>query len=975
MSSRAWVYWLAGALACACGSACGSPIEPLDTAPPGVVFTYPLDGQLDVPTGARIVVTFSDPVVAEALGPCTATTGAFCLVGPDGPVEATPEVVGDGKTVQLAGLELAPGTTYQVVARGELAPTAQNLPASTPLFSFTTRASRARAAAPWLEAVNGGDPATPEAFRPLIETSTIQLVFSEPLDPRTVRLGAGAIELVDESDVPVPATLYAHGIHASIDPAGDLVAGATYQLRLGAELRDLGGQALAPITIPLTPRATRTATPVAQVLRTRAAGEPGPRSSRSGAAPNVIVIDKPLIGRETTELLPSALAAELHDPKALGGPIAFTIRRGQRLSSTGMSIALGGQIPVGLDTGDVVIELLADATGRMYRNPYHAAEQRPENERAPLFVDLSLDVAVFAIDPAGNAVLTQTVLGIQATGTAIATESVLAIETVAAMELGLLGVTRAPANLVLELVTDATASPPAADTVPPAIVATVPAAGDEQLVDAGIELVFDEPVDLARARDGGIRLEDAAGGTVPVAIESHGAAVVLRPLASLGYARSYRVVLAGVTDVAGNAMPMDTLDFTTPALAGTSVPVTALAVHPGAPCALTGATATSPGRCAGSATGDDLYRPFAIATNQPIEVTFSGPLRASSVTHEPACGRGSVRIEELDGAGGCIGAVPGTVISRDRGLAFVPDAPWTPGTRYRLTLVSGGDNSCGAGELCGPSGAASFDPLSGSEGGDGGGPPLVVEYVGAPATGGTFMVAMASPFSDVNGSGFLDGGERTRDENRAALRIVDYTGDIGNASFTGTDCVASTPEKEACMYLLGAMPVDLGEVTTSCPLPGGQSAASCVPVTVSAQAMYATSVTMSATLGVSITTDTGTSVMRVREPGGPVTGYIVDRNGTPTMVAALDLYMDAPDMSILLSSHDLHSKPLSVQLEGPVTFLPDGRIAIALANTADLPVEVKVDAPLGLGGTVKMIVPAGEMKLQLVSPSPRSVSL
>ena len=42
--------------------------------------------------------------------------------------------------------------------------------------------------------------------------------------------------------------------------------------------------------------------------------------------------------------------------------------------------------------------------------------------------------------------------------------------------------------------------------------------------------------------------------------------------------------------------------------------------------------------------------------------------------------------------------------------------------------------------------------------------------------------------------------------------------------------------------------------------------------------------------------------MRVREPagGGPVTGYIYDEGGMPTMIVALDLYMDAPGASYRL---------------------------------------------------------------------------
>jgi hypothetical protein len=172
------------------------------------------------------------------------------------------------------------------------------------------------------------------------------------------------------------------------------------------------------------------------------------------------------------------------------------------------------------------------------------------------------------------------------------------------------------------------------------------------------------------------------------------------------------------------------------------------------------------------------------------------------------------------------------------------------------------------------------------------------------------------------------------------------------------------------MYLTGALPVALGEVTTTCPLPGGGSASSCVPIQMSPQSMYTTSIAMHAVLSgvIPVDTNTGTAVMRIREPAsGPVTGYIIDGGGTPKMVVALDLYMDAPDMTLPLTNHDLHSKPLSVSLEGPVSFLPDGRIAIEAANTADLPVEVVISSSLGEVGRVKMVVPQREMKLRLVS--------
>ncbi len=58
----------------------------------------------------------------------------------------------------------------------------------------------------------------------------------------------------------------------------------------------------------------------------------------------------------------------------------------------------------------------------------------------------------------------------------------------------------------------------------------------------------------------------------------------------------------------------------------------------------------------------------------------------------------------------------------------------------------------------------------------------------------------------------------------------------------------------------------------------------------SPQAMYATSITMNATVAglFTVDTDTGTSVMRIREPAsGPVMGYIIDGGGQPKLVASL----------------------------------------------------------------------------------------
>jgi len=947
-------------------AACGDSTAPLQTAAPGVVFTYPVDQQVDVPLGAKLVVTFSDPVVSSAV-----TCPTFCVIGPEGPLSVTPQVSMDGRTVTVDSPGFTPGGQYQVMVAPAVMPKAENLPTSGALVTFTARSDRPRAAAPTLVAINGGSPMAPESFRPMFESSTIRLVFSEPLDPRTVALAPGSIELLDPSGTEVPATVIARDIHVSIDPVTDLTAGSAYTLRLGGSLLDLGGQAFAPQTIMITPENSKGNTMIKQVLRMRQPGDPGAKAPRTGGQTNTVVIDKPLIGKETATFGLTNVASELGDPKALGGPIAFTIRRGQRFKMSGLDIKLGGSIPAGLQTGDIWIELLTDGGGRLYRNPHQDPSQRPENDRAPLYVDFSLDVGVFATDAKGNAVLTQTVLGLQAAGIATATDGVLDIETASSMDLGLLGVTSAPSNLVLELITDTTAQA-AADTTPPSLTATFPGTATSELpVDSGIELIFSEPVDLDKLRAGGLTLTTTAGTPVPAVIESHGAAVVVRPTSKLAYSSQYTLTLSNVTDVAGNPLPQTgPLMFSTPAMTSSAVPMTIVAATPGAPCALAN------GHCAGGADSDDSYHPFTLAANDTVRVAFSQPLAAGSVQLGTQCNSGDVRVEQVDGGGACTAAVPGTLIVHDRSLEFIPDVPLTPGTSYRLTLISGGNTSCDAGDVCGLQRAGSWDPLNGATSAAAGGPNFVIDFAATDPSKDTSLFVTAGPFTDLNGSGFVDGPEIARSDNQAALRIDAVHGAVSSAHFNGADCVPSTPETENCQYLQGAMPTVMLDAQQNCMLPDGTTAASCVPVIMSPQAMYGTSVSMHATVVVGIDTDTGTSIMRLREPAsGPIMGYIVDGGGgMPKLVTHLELYMDAPDMNVTLSSHDLHSKPLSIDLEGPVTFLEDGRIAIALANVKDVPVTINIATPIG-AAAVDLTVPKGEMALQLISPAVRGALL
>jgi hypothetical protein len=930
-------------------------------------------------------VTFSDPVNASAIAACSGTAaqpvGALCLVGPDGPVAANAMVTGDGRIVQLTAA-LAEGTPYAVYARPELAPAAGNLPASGPLVHFTTRSTRPSTAATTLLAVNGGPPDQPEALRPMFESSTIRLVFSQPLDPRSVALAPGRIELVDGSDAAVPARLLFDSVHVSLDPIDDLVADQSYQLKIGSGLTDLAGRPVTPAVVALTPRRSAAAHPIVEMLRTRAAGDHGPAAPHVSATRNAIAIDSPLIGTTALAMQPGALAIELGDPtildqtlpddRKLSDRLAFTIRRGQRLRAGGLDVQLGGVVPAGLSTGDILIELLSDAGGRIYRNPHQPVDQRPDNDRSPLLVDLSLDLAIYAVDPEGNAVLTQTALGVQGSGVVIADDGVLDIEAAIAIDLDLLGLATTTTNLALELITDPDAALDTDGTAPTLLAALPGTTAAPASLDTAVELVFSEPIDLERARAGGVQLQTGDGQTVPAAIEGHGAALAIHPLSPLLPGTTYQVALGDVADLAGNPLPATTPpSFTTPLQIATTAPATVESVHPGAPCVLTGGDANKPGHCLTSDKAGDDYHPFSLAANEAIDVRFTQPLAPASVMRGTACNTGSIRIEEFDTGGGCVAPVAGTLQLRDRAVSFVPDQPWQVDKHYRLTLVSGPDASCDAGEICGTNGVAVNLSTVGRTA-----PTvlaranLLIDFTGAAATTATLVTMETAPIGDVNGSGTIDAGEAASDDNRVALRITGTAGAFTAASFSVPDCIAATPEVEACSALSAALPVALLPAAHDCALPDGSTAASCVPVAMSPQLVIVTSLPLNTKLitGTTILQDTGALVMRLREaPAGPAMGYVIDDHGTPTFVARLALYLDAPDLGFVFAEHDLHSKPLSVDVRGPLRFLPDGRIAIAVANVADVPIDVNIQGN-NQTGVVHMLMPLGGLKLQLVSP-------
>ena len=127
---------------------------------------------------------------------------------------------------------------------------------------------------------------------------------------------------------------------------------------------------------------------------------------------------------------------------------------------------------------------------------------------------------------------------------------------------------------------------------------------------------------------------------------------------------------------------------------------------------------------------------------------------------------------------------------------------------------------------------------------------------------------------------------------------------------------------------------------------------------------------------VPINTSTGPNIMRIRynkDANGnrtlPPVGYIVPSPDGPKFRITLELLFDAPNLSLPLGlQHNVKSLPLPpLVLEGPVDFLPDGRMFIGLVNQEAIDVDLNISLAGVNSGTVKLTMPPGAINLSYQS--------
>lgn len=986
-----------------------------------VFYTYPDADQRGVSTRAPIVVRLSDPV-ADPL----ALDDSMIRLMQDStqvPVEISVAPGSDDRSIVLRPVDpLAPGVTYSVEllnlnsAKGQI-----TLPDGG--FSFTTslaaKGPRSLQVSDDLFAVTRMFP--DDAELPILDFSTLRFQFSQPIDVASVRYG-DTLMLKDDQDQLVPAIVLAKGHFLTIDPVDDLQSGSSYTLTLSDQLSSRYGAAL-ELSFDGSDSFTFSPLPSGPTevlaLQAPASGLP---SELTGQPVNLVPVIAALLGEETQSQQQGDVFAELAFVPNYPVATPLRIARGSMLTGDELVVRIGGQIPAGFNSGDVVVQFISDATGYLLPNPYSTSP------RAPRQIRVFMDVAITTGNAVANSSFNQDVLHLELVGQGIVENGVLVSDALTVVESEVLGLETAFGVLSfrMEAYADQLAAPePAVDMDAPFVQSWMP----DQLASSHrpgepVVINFNEAVDPLSLLNN-ITVNEDTVAVVPEQIRQDGVSVIIT--LPLNYGSDYDInLLDGITDLSGNPLPAQTLSFTMPSYAA-SQPASPLALqtYPGFPCATIGRDLANNnvGRCDGSQTTDDRLPLPVMPADRSIQVSFSQVMDAASIV-----AGSTFLVEEVDATEATIANVEGRLEVRDREILFTPDQPWTEGSLYRYTLRSNGNAASAA---CNPASAiCSADglplrtrllstSLATAPALNGGGQDMEIFFRGGPVSSSVLTKLSNLPTADVNSNSRRDAGEENAVDdpdylkNSGRITVTDVGGQVAAANVgcpVGQTCLTDT-----YVYATGALGgevvgfLDATEAAAMAraPLPADVAANGGIlvylhPTALLTSNFVAYAQTTLEPLTTADPTDSGELIMRIRyqcdarsnpvapapaestalrqcDPGesGFGEGWIVEGVDGPRFLATLNGYIDAPRLDAVARvvglpiplSHNQRSYGFTANVSGDVEFIDDGRMSIALANETPIVALVNLSAAGVLNADVELTLPMGEVILNVLSGS------
>lgn len=969
--------------------------------PGSTIYSFPADGQREVSPKADIILRFSHAITDEEL------TSKILISDGASNIPFTATAIDGGRSLKLSPTsELQLGTDYTITFDGTLqaegnraVPTPNALGADG--IQFTTRAGMTGIAAlDNLSATFAVEDMIPSAdgfFRPM-DFSTFRLLLTQPVHPEWQEMG-GSISLQDADGNAVPATVLVKGRSVTIDPCtvgdqsqcglvGDaLTAGASYSIVV-TDLPNMAGQTL-NYSADFVPKDTGPTVILFQEaidsgLLAGEAEADAQRSVLNGEIINGVTLNSVLMGTAGPSQQTGGLYAELAYAPSFPGdePVPLRVPKGSLLLSSSLDLNVNGTVPVIntetnriQSTGQIMVNMLADATGYLYPNPYS------DSGEAPRHVKLFMDVSMNTEGALANAGLSQDLLGVELSGIAIVKDGVLTIDAIGMVEPTLLGQELSNSTIAFRIEADTNAEAQldaldarTEDTTGPQLLSWMPGPdealpGDrDQMQRPGdpIVLNFDEALDGDSLAGSFTLLADG----VPVADADlrrklDGTVVVLNPVGGLQHGVDYSLQISGsLTDLAGNGASSQTLAFALPAIKdGTEaefVSPIALTTYPGYPCVTENLNLVdnSHGTCVDAAPAETVRDQLPVTTlpqDRPITVQFSQTMDLDTVNAS------SFVVERIadPAAPGAVGSgeiVTGRLELNQQRVRFYPDDAWEVGGLYRYTLRSAVDGDCASGTLlCSEDGMPLQTDLL-VDPSDVGGPDLSIYFTGIEPQSSVFLQLRNFPVRDTNSNYVVDcatpdgtdclepfthesdgAGGFLPTPNAAKLTIVDGQSSAGPARVGCSPDNADCPENKFIYQTYGLDTEVMGpafdesgnQIGVRVLLYPTQLATTSATVIVSADLIF----------GADITSETGTQILRMTygeptedNPLGLVEGLISEgEDGRPTFSTTADLTLDAPNLSGV-TSHDVYSKPVQLQLSGPITIFDDGRMQIEQRN-------------------------------------------
>ena len=748
-------------------------------------YTYPLDNQNQVAPRAIVALQFSHTV--------SATADNFVFQDADGAdVAFTLESVADGRGVVLTPVDaLSPATDYKVVMNG-VTVLGETTTFKDGELNFTTRAAlegpldtQQTAASFEVESIFPDD----DQFESM-DFSSFRLRTTKSIDASTAVYGE-TVSLMSNGEL-VPAQLLVGRTAITVDPQEDMTPGQTYELGVSGVMSQ-SGETIAAFTHSTVPQDTTSPTTGERaVLVTNAppaddslgCQDPGViTSDLTGQPINCVPVIGTLLQDKTVSKQSGDVYAELAFTPNFPDVTPLRVKKGGILTGDALEVFIGGEVPVGFDSGEVTVQIISDATGYLFPNP------NAESDDAPKQLRLMMDVATSTSDARANGAFTQNLMHLELVGTGLIEDGQLNADAITVVEPRVLGVENSYGVLSfrMESYLDQENAPiQPIDSVNPIVPVLNGDNGPELSWQPGnvadrmepgepIVVHFSEALEPQSINAGTSLMLSKGGVAEPFSWELSGNALVITPDSPVEYGVEYVVTTTPeITDLAGNPLQMldslegdNSLDFTLPEYVvddgGDDVrrgPFAAT-VYPGFPCASSAATqgeidAGTQGVCISSSPEGEQVEVDALPivdlpANRPIKVRFSQNMDPATVT------LGDTLLVQKDN-GGSWEDVDGELTLEPRALIFTPEQAWEEGALYRYVLASNGGGTGCAG-MCSVDGLPlQTAPLLGN-GMKEGGPDMEILFRGGVPINTIFQELANLPSVDVNNNFQIDAGE------------------------------------------------------------------------------------------------------------------------------------------------------------------------------------------------------------------------